>query len=83
MMKPLKVKLWLQHPPKVMWVLRVISNTERGDAIVRAWFPEYTSGEPPPVEVVQPVALICARIALAATAQEIPVDGKFSVEIRQ
>lgn len=80
-MARLKMKLWLQRPPRVMWVLRVIEKSEHGEAIVRSWFPEYTGGEPPPPEVVMPVALACMRIAKAAVAGEV-VDSKYSVELK-
>lgn len=75
----MKIRLWLQRPPRVQWVLRMILHSRDRKVIVRTWFQEYGPGCPPPPSVTLPVAMSCARIARAALEGP-AVDTTFSVD---
>jgi hypothetical protein len=77
----MRIWLWLQRPPRVQWVLKVIHDTPEGTAIVRTWFEDYGPGAPPPPYVTVPVALACAGIARAAIAGA-DAATKYQVELR-
>lgn len=77
----MKIRLWLQHPPRVQWCLRVIYNTPDATIIVRTWFDEYPPETPPPPRVTLPVALFCASVARAARATDVP-NQRFNVEVK-
>lgn len=75
----MKIRLWLQNPPRVEWVMKVTHENDRGSVIVRTWFSEYKDrrGHPPPAVTI-PAALACARIAQAALAGEV-LEGSYRV----
>lgn len=77
----MKVRLWLQRPPRESWVLRVIHETNDGTAIVRTWFNEYPPTTHPPPSVTVPIALACARLARAALEGQVE-SKSFSVEMK-
>jgi hypothetical protein len=41
-------RLWLQHPPRVQWCLRVVYHGDEAKVIVRTWFHDYGPQTPPP-----------------------------------
>ena len=77
----MKIRLWLQRPPRVQWVLRVVHQEGDTEVNIRTWVPEYPPHQHPPAQVVKPVAIACARIALAAAKGALG-DSKYQVELR-
>lgn len=76
-----RVRIWLQNPPRVQWVILLTRYEEHGTATARTWFDEseYGPESQPPPEAVQPLVDMLSRIAAAALID--PVDGKFQVKI--
>ena len=74
------ITLHLQRPPREQWVLKVVHQTDIGEAIVRTWFTEYAPEHRPPSSGVTPLALLCAKIARAAL-EDGPMDRRFSVTV--
>lgn len=75
------IRLWLQKPPRVQWVLKVTDENEEYTASARTWFDEYSPDHVPPPYVVIPAALMCARIVAAVLGGPIG-QAKFQVDIK-
>ena len=75
----IKIKLWLQKPPRVQWVLRLTLDARDRKVVVRTWFHEYGPSTPPPPCVTIPAAMACRGIA-AAALQGPALDATYSVD---
>jgi hypothetical protein len=77
----IRVRLWLQKPPRVQWVLRVTYDTPDATIIVRTWFDEYAPDSVPPPRVTLPIALFCAGLARAARASDVD-SRRYQLDVR-
>ncbi len=76
----MKIRLWLQKPPRVQWCLKLVDDSDECTIIIRTWFDDYPPDRPPPPAVVGPYAQEMAR--LAGALRQSPADRHYAIEVK-